>query len=163
MHQADPALAALIPHQGAMCLNDSVLEWDDEHVVLATRTHTSQGNPLRHDGRLRAVHLCEYGAQAMAVHGGLCARAAGTRAAPGLLVALRSVRLHTDYVEDLQGELRVTAARLLATPESWQYAFRVEHQGRVLAEGRAAVMMRREGSEAEAGSYNAPVNRSPGE
>lgn len=147
MSPREPAPASLIPHQGAMCLNERVLEWDAEHVVLATASHASIGNPLRLEGRLRAVHLCEYGAQAMAVHGGLCAQAAGTRAAPGLLVALRSVRLHADHVEELPGELRVIARRLLATAESWQYEFRVEHEGRVLAEGRAAVMLRREDGE----------------
>jgi len=145
MRTPDTALSALIPHQGAMCLNEKVLEWDDEHVVLASSTHASARNTLRQDGRLRAVHLCEYGAQAMAVHGGLCARAAGTRAAPGLLVSLRSVQLHVDYVQDLPGELRVVAERLLSTPESWQYAFSVAHEGRVLAEGRAAVMKREKG------------------
>jgi predicted hotdog family 3-hydroxylacyl-ACP dehydratase len=79
-------LRELVPHQGTMCLNERVMAWDEERVVLATATHRSPLNPLRRRGRLRAVHLCEYGAQAMAVHGGLCAQAAGARAAPGLLV-----------------------------------------------------------------------------
>ncbi|MGH8327695.1 MAG: phosphotransferase, partial [Steroidobacteraceae bacterium] len=85
------AIAALIPHQGAMCLLERVLEWDAEHAVLATATHRSPDNPLRSCGRLRALHLCEYGAQAMAVHGGLVARAAGSQARPALLVSLREV------------------------------------------------------------------------
>ncbi|HET9482386.1 MAG TPA: phosphotransferase [Xanthomonadales bacterium] len=135
-------LAALIPHQGAMCLNERVLAWDADRVRLATATHRAADNPLRRDGRLRALHLCEYGAQAMAVHGGLCARAAGGRAAPGYLVSLRAVELHCDHVEELPGELEVEAERLAASPESWQYAFEVRHDGRVLARGRAAVMAR---------------------
>ena len=139
-------IEGLIPHQGAMCLNERVVEWDDEHVVLATATHRSPTNPLRRRGRLRAVHLCEYGAQAMAVHGGLCAQAAGGRAPPGMLVSLRGVTFGIGFVDGLDGELTVEARRLLATPESWQYAFRVSHgegagAGRLLAEGRAAVMM----------------------
>lgn len=141
------AIAALIPHQGAMCLNERVLEWDGDRVRLATATHRAADNPLRRGGRLRALHLCEYGAQAMAVHGGLCAQAAGTRARPGLLVSLRAVQLHLDFIEDLPGELCVEAERLLVTPESWQYAFRVTHGVRLLAEGRAAVMVREKGSE----------------
>ena len=60
---------------------------------------------LKND-RLRAVHLCEYGAQAMAVHGGLLARAAGGRAKPGLLVALRAVELHVARIDDLPGVLQ---------------------------------------------------------
>ena len=136
------AIAALIPHQGAMSLLERVLEWDADRILLATATHRSADNPLRARGRLRALHLCEYGAQAMAVHGGLVARAAGSRAQPGMLVALREVRLRREYLEDLPGELEVEARRLLQTAGSWQYAFAVSHAGEQLAAGRAAVMMR---------------------
>lgn len=135
-------IAALIPHHGAMCLLERVLEWDADQILLATATHRSKDNPLRARGRLRALHLCEYGAQAMAVHGGLLAEAAGSRARPGMLVSLREVRLHRDYIEDLPGELEIEAHRLLETTGSWQYAFAVRHGSVLLAEGRAAVMMR---------------------
>ncbi len=134
------AIAALIPHQGAMCLLERVLEWDAEHIVLATETHRSPQNPLRTGERLRALHLCEYGAQAMAVHGGLVAQAAGSRARPGLLVSLRDVALFRPYIEDLPGELRVTARRLLEGSEAWQYSFSVHHGGELIAEGRAAII-----------------------
>jgi len=86
------------------------------------------------------VHLCEYGAQAMAVHGGLLAQREGKVAAPGLLVSLRSVRLHVARVDELPGPLDVHAIKLLDGGASWQYEFRVEHRGQVLAEGRAAVI-----------------------
>ncbi len=141
MHGRDE-IAALIPHQGTMCLNERIVAWDDARVVLATTSHRSPANPLRREGRLRALHLAEYGAQAMAVHGGLLARAAGRRAAPGLLVSLRAVELHLDTVDDLPGELEVEAEKLAASAGSWQYAFVVRHDGRVLARGRAAVMAR---------------------
>jgi predicted hotdog family 3-hydroxylacyl-ACP dehydratase len=136
------AIEALIPHRGAMCLLERVVEWDKDRVVLATATHRSPLNPLRLDGRVRAIHLCEYGAQAMAVHGGLCAQAEGKTAKPGFLVSLRDVRLHVEYIEQLEGELRVTAQRLMETSGSWQYAFTIEHHGRTLATGRAAVVAR---------------------
>lgn len=137
------AIEVLIPHRGAMCLLERVLEWDAERIRIATATHRSPQNPLRSHGRLRALHLCEYGAQAMAVHGGLIAQAAGTRARPGLLVSLREVALHCEYVDDLPGELEVEARRLLESAGSWQYAFAVRHAGERLAEGRAAVIARR--------------------
>jgi predicted hotdog family 3-hydroxylacyl-ACP dehydratase len=86
------------------------------------------------------LNLCEYGAQAMAVHGGLLAQRDGNTAAPGLLVSLREVKLHVARIDDLPGDLDVCAQRLLAGVEAMQYAFRVEHAGVVLAEGRAAVM-----------------------
>jgi predicted hotdog family 3-hydroxylacyl-ACP dehydratase len=136
------AIAALIPHQGAMCLLDRVVEWDKDHVVLATNTHRSPDNPLRLDGRLSAVHLCEYGAQAMAVHGGLSAQAEGKTARPGFLVSLRDVKLHVDFIDGLDGELLVTAQRLLETAGSWQYSFEVTHAGETIAAGRAAIMAR---------------------
>jgi len=132
----------LVPHSGGMCLLERVLEWDEGRVLAATATHRSPDNPLRSSGRLRAVHLCEYGAQAMAVHGGLLAAAEGGRAPPGVLVSLRDVRLGADFVEDLPGELQVEAIRLHGTPGSWQYRFVVRHEGRELASGRAAVVLR---------------------
>jgi predicted hotdog family 3-hydroxylacyl-ACP dehydratase len=130
----------LIPHRDAMSLLDTVVAWDDDSIDLTATSHRSGGNPLRSDGVLRAVHLCEYGAQAMAVHGGLIAQREGKVAAPGLLVSLRGVRLHVARVDDLPGALDVYAVKLLDSGSSWQYEFRVEHQGRRLAEGRAAVI-----------------------
>jgi predicted hotdog family 3-hydroxylacyl-ACP dehydratase len=136
------AIAALIPHQGAMCLLDRVIEWDKDRVVLATSTHRAADNPLRLDGRLRAVHLCEYGAQAMAVHGGLSAQAEGKTARPGFLVSLRDVKLLVDFVDQLDGELVVSAQRLLESAGSWQYSFEVTHAGSTIASGRAAIIAR---------------------
>ena len=135
-------IESLIPHTGAMCLLDRVLDWSSESITLATQTHRSLTNPLRAGGRLRALHLCEYGAQAMAVHGGLIARAAGKTAQPGFLVSLRDVKLNCDYVDDLPGELAVRAERLMESVGSWQYRFTVSHNNEVLAEGRAAVIAR---------------------
>ena len=93
-------IQSLIPHQGAMCLWDEVVEWDASHIRLRARNHRDPLHPLRSGDRLHAVHLCEYGAQAMAVHGGLRAQQAGGVARPGLLVALRDVRLHVMRIDD---------------------------------------------------------------
>jgi predicted hotdog family 3-hydroxylacyl-ACP dehydratase len=134
-------IAALIPHQADMCLLERILEWSDDRIVLETDTHRSPTNPLRSDDRLRAVHLCEYGAQALAVHGALKSRAAGAPAAAGMLVSLRSVTFTLDFIEDLPGSLRVEAICLQATASSLQYSFRITHAGDLLAEGRAAVVL----------------------
>jgi len=130
----------LIPHTGAMSLLDTVLDWDDSRIHITAISHASRDNPLRSDGMLRALNLCEYGAQAMAVHGGLLAQRAGKVAAPGFLVSLRGVQLHVARIDDLPGALDVHALKLLDGGSSWQYEFRVEHHGRLLAEGRAAVI-----------------------
>ncbi len=160
-------IAELIAHQGGMCLLDRILEWDETRILLQTDSHRRPTNPLRVAGRLRALHLCEYGAQAMAVHGALRTRppprapaadtAAGAasanlpgsrdtarvQAAPatGMLVSLRHVSFACDYIEDLPGSLHVAALCLQATPASLQYRFSIEHAGELLAEGRAAVML----------------------
>lgn len=136
-------LSTLIPHQGGMCLLERLVEWDDRGIVLETDTHRSLSNPLRVNGRLRAIHLCEYGAQAMAVHGALKSQAAGERAAPGMLVSLRSVNFTRDYIEGLPDSLRVQALCLQAGESSLQYSFRITHAGELLAEGRAAVVLKR--------------------
>jgi predicted hotdog family 3-hydroxylacyl-ACP dehydratase len=134
------AIAALIPHQGEMCLWEHIVAWDDARIVLETHTHRSLNNPLRVNGKLRAVHLCEYGAQAMAVHGAL--KAAPERAPPGMLVSLRSVTLARDYIDDLADALRVEAVCLQASDSSQQYSFKVTHSGETIAEGRAAVLLK---------------------
>ena len=134
-------IVSLVPHQGAMCLWDAVLDWDATTIRLGADNHRDPGHPLRSGGLVRAVHLCEYGAQAMAVHGGLLARAQGRAAQPGVLVALRGVALHVARIDDLPGALACTAEQLTAGDTGWQYAFRITHADHLLAEGRAAVLL----------------------
>lgn len=133
-------IAALIPHQGGMCLWEHIVAWDDARIVLETSSHQSPDNPLRANGKLRAVHLCEYGAQAMAIHGAL--KAAPERAPPGMLVSLRSVTFARDYIDDLTSALRVEAICLQAGDSSQQYSFKITHADAVIAEGRAAVLLK---------------------
>jgi predicted hotdog family 3-hydroxylacyl-ACP dehydratase len=134
-------LARLIPHQGTMCLLERVVEWDDAKIKLETHTHRAANNPLRSSGRLRAIHLCEYGAQAMAVHGALRSQGSDERPKPGMLVSLRNVQLHCDEVQQLEDQLIVEAVCLQATADSLQYTFRVTHRDQLLAEGRAMVVL----------------------
>lgn len=136
--------AHLIPHRGAMCLLDAVIDWDETRLHARSESHRRADNPLRSDGILRSVHLCEYGAQAMAVHGALRARAAGGIAKPGYLVSLRNVELLVARIDDLAGPLDVHTECLQGGDTSWQYAFRIEHAGCEIASGRAAVMVAQE-------------------
>lgn len=133
--------APLIPHAGAMVLLDAVLDYDATRIHARSEAHLRADHPLRREGRVHAVHLCEVGAQAMAVHGALLARERGeTRPRPGLLVALRDVILHVDTLDGIADPVDVYADCLLADAGGAQYAFRIEHRGRVLAAGRAAVI-----------------------
>lgn len=137
----DSAVASLIPHTGAMSLLERVVGWDDASVTLTTTTHRNPAHPLADNGRLRSIHLCEYGAQAMAVHGGLRAQARGERVQPGMLVSLKDVALHCDYIHELEGELLIEARQLHCNDTAWQYEFRASHAGRLLAEGRAIISL----------------------
>ena len=130
----------LIPHRGAMSLLDRVVAFDAAQIYMTALSHRDPANPLRNDGQLRALHLCEYAAQAMAVHGGLLAQRAGKVAAPGFLVSLRAVALHIARIDNLAGALDIHADQLIDAATSFQYAFRIEYQNRPLATGRAAVM-----------------------
>lgn len=135
------AFASLIPHAGAMCLLDTVVAWDESAIHATSDGHAHADHPLRGAAGLHAVHLAEYGAQAMAVHGALLARVRGeTAPRPGRLVSLRDVLLEVEYVDAAGGRLDVHAERLYADAGGAQYAFRVEQRGRRLASGRAAVI-----------------------
>ena len=134
------AIARLVPHAGRMCLWQRVLDWDARTIRLQADDHVDAAHPLRHRDRLHAVHLAEYGAQAMAVHGGLRAASAGGVARPGLLVALRGLALHRDRIDDLRGALDCRAEVLVEGEAGWQYAFAIRHGDVLLAEGRAAVI-----------------------
>ncbi|MEO9079804.1 MAG: phosphotransferase [Rhodanobacter sp.] len=133
--------AHLIPHAGTMCLLDAVCSWDERVIHATSAGHARTDNPLRGEHGLHAVNLAEYGAQAMAVHGGLLSRARGDEGVrPGRLVSLRDVQLFEEYVDQLDGQLDVHAECLYADGSGAQYAFRVEHRGRLLVSGRAAVI-----------------------
>jgi predicted hotdog family 3-hydroxylacyl-ACP dehydratase len=131
----------LVPHQGSMCLWDEVVDWSAQEIRLRAFNHHDVLHPLRCDKQLRAIHLCEYGAQAMAVHGGLRGRERGGAVVPGVLVALRDVQLHVARIDDLPDALEATAQVLAEGEGSQQYSFRIHHRGQLLAEGRAAVML----------------------
>lgn len=133
----DRDIRDLVPHAGAMCLLERIVSADDASVSCATTTHRSPMNPLRHGGRLAALHLAEYGAQAMAVHGGLT----GNAARAGVLVAVRDLKLHVERLDDVDGELLIEAKRLLANSGGFVYSFVARAAGRELGSGRVSVML----------------------
>jgi predicted hotdog family 3-hydroxylacyl-ACP dehydratase len=129
----------LVPHAGGMCLLETVVEWNDDGLVCATTTHRRADHPLRRDGKLAAVHLIEYGAQAAAVHGGLLGQRDGAGAKPGMLTALRDCRLHVARIDDVDATLTVRARKLAASAEGSIYQFEISAAGRMLAEGRVTI------------------------
>ena len=125
-----------------MCLLEEVVMWDDESIVCTSNTHRDLDNPLRRNGRLSSVHAFEYGAQAIAVHGGLRARATGETAPPGYLAALRDGRLHVPWLEDLTAPLHVRALRLFADRANNVYQCTISAAQNVVAEARITIMLR---------------------
>ena len=144
MH-AGAAMNGLVPHQGAMCLLESVLRWDAEGIVCRAVSHLDPAHPLRAEGRLGAVCGIEYGLQAAAAHGALRERApgGGGPAAPGWFAALREAELLTDRLDRPEfGPLEVSAALEAGGAGGMIYRFAVHAaDGRTLLRGRATIAL----------------------
>ena len=141
------AIAAMIPHGGAMCLLDQVTTWDATRICCRSGTHRNTDNPLREDGRLHAACGIEYAAQAMAVHGGLTADTGRSRA--GFLISLRDVTCARGALDVLAGDLTVDVERMAADSNTVLYAFRVAVGGVEMVAGRAVVRLDVDRSHAE--------------
>jgi len=133
------AIAALLPHDGAMVLLDRALAWDENSIACSAGSHRDPDNPLRRRGGLFAVCGAEYAAQAMALHGAL---RDGTASRPGLLASLRSVKLYADRLDTIPGDLTVAAECLLRRPDGFIYGISLSGAGRLLLEGQASVVLR---------------------
>jgi predicted hotdog family 3-hydroxylacyl-ACP dehydratase len=133
------AIAALVPHQGAMCLLDRALEWDAERILCEAESHASPDNPLRRDGMLPAVCGLEFALQAMALHGALGAGGVPQRA--GFVSSLRDVRMAASRLDTVAGPLRIEATALVAEASGFIYRFKVAGEGRSLLSGQAAVIL----------------------
>lgn len=129
-----------IPHAGAMCLLDSVLAWDDKHIACTTGTHRAADNPLRRNGRLHTICGVEYAAQAMALHGGLASRALAPPRR-GYLASLRELVCGVAYLDAIEGDLLVSAERLLDEGSRVIYRFTLGGKDGELMSGRAAVVL----------------------
>ncbi len=132
------AIARLIPHQGAMCLLESVEACDATRIACTSFTHRDAGNPLRRDGMLPAACGVEYALQAMALHGALTA---GAAQGPGFLAALAGVEMAVERLDDVDGALAVRAEALAQESRGFIYRFEVAGDGAVLLAGRATILL----------------------
>jgi predicted hotdog family 3-hydroxylacyl-ACP dehydratase len=133
-------IAGLIPHTGAMCLLDGVLEWNASRIRCMSRSHRDTANPLRVDGHLPALCGVEYAAQAMAVHGGLAGATSGKPRA-GYLASLRDVECRRGRLDDLDGDLVVEAEQEAADGARVIYSFTLRVGAVEVLSGRAAVVL----------------------
>lgn len=139
-------IAALIPHSGTMCLLARMDRWDMHAIVCTATNHRDAAHPLRTRRGLMAPCAIEYAAQAMALHGALIGQANGAPATPGYLASARGVTLHVLRLDDLPpgaspDELRIEATRQAGDARQILYAFTLQHAGRPIADGRAAVVL----------------------
>lgn len=139
-------IARRIPHQGDMCLLDSVVAWDEGQIQCLATSHCNAANPLRAHGRLGAACGVEYAAQAMAVHGALVGESlpgAAESSAPraGYLASIRSVTLHVDRLDTVTPPLLISAERITGDHNTVLYSFSVTAGGTTLLGGRAVVVL----------------------
>jgi len=133
-------LCALIPHGDGMCLLDEVVSWNEQSITCRTSTHLDPANPLRGTAGLSSLQSIEYGAQAMAVHGGLLIQETERCLQSAYLAALREVTFNTEWLHIWTSVLTVEATRLIATGRSLMYEFCISADGSLLVKGRATVI-----------------------
>lgn len=134
-------IARLIPHQGRMCLLDSVLACSPERITCRARGPIAADHPLRSPQGLLSPVGIEYAAQAMALHGALNAKP-GVDGRPGFLASARGVRLHVARLDDVVGALIVQVDHLAGDERQAMYRFALHDEaGRPLLDGRATVVL----------------------
>lgn len=133
-------LCSLIPHSFDMCLLDRVESYDDNTITCLSRSHLEETNPLRRNETLSSIHLLEYAAQAMAVHGGINDREKGLKMSEGYLASLRDIKIELCEIDKLQEELRIVATKILSQGGNMIYSFTVNSETNTLVSGRATVV-----------------------
>lgn len=132
-------IARLVPHDGAMCLLDTVHSWDETHILCTATSHRDPFHPLRDGEGLRAVCGVEYAAQAIAVHRGLLADER-CRKAMGVVGGIRNVVMDVERLDDIAETLAIRVEKLVEQGGSLMYRFLVSAGDRTLVSGRASVM-----------------------
>jgi predicted hotdog family 3-hydroxylacyl-ACP dehydratase len=134
-------IASHIPHQGNMCLLNSVQTWNQENILCIATSHRAVDNPLRAHGQLGIACGIEYAAQAMAVHGALLAPVDSTRPKVGYLVSVRGVNMLVSRLDDIAADLLIRATCIMASESNMLYEFSISANDQLLLQGRAAVML----------------------
>ena len=127
-----------VPHRGAMCLLEEVLDWDGDTIVCRATSHRDPANPLRSENGLAGIIGVEYAAQAVAVHGSLTSSSEPQK---GYLAGLRDIVGAVSRLDTEQDDLVVSATRVAAESGRLLYDFRIEAAGRELLRGRLSVVL----------------------
>jgi predicted hotdog family 3-hydroxylacyl-ACP dehydratase len=130
-------IEVLIPHCGRMCLIESVEYWDRDRIRCTSDTHRKQDHPLRLNGELSSLHLLEYGAQTMGIHGGLLKK----ETTQGFLAAVRNVRICIQSLDSVHSEIIIEAHAQLQTESGAIYEFTItDAEANLLLSARATVI-----------------------
>ena len=129
--------AHLIPHAESMMLIDQVDSWGTHQIHCSTQSHLLSDNPLRLAGSLSVIHLIEYGAQCMAIHGGLLSG----KSIPGYLAAVRNAHFYIDSLDTVTGTLHIEANAELQIENGAVYLLRIsDSHDTLLLDARATVI-----------------------
>jgi predicted hotdog family 3-hydroxylacyl-ACP dehydratase len=134
-------IAEHIPHQYDMCLLEQVVSWDAQQIHCLAISHRSPDNPLRSRDQLSSACGIEYAAQAMAIHGALCASDASARPRSGFLISVRGTTLHTPRLDNFEHDLTIVANCIHSSADNVLYQFSIHAAEQLLLDGRAAVIL----------------------
>ena len=139
-----PSIDTLLPHAGRMRLIERIVSYDDQRIVCESDSHRAADHPLLAGGALSIVAGLEYGAQAMAIHGGLLAamaQAQRTRARHGFLVAASDLRWFVERLDACAAPLTIEAVSELRSDKQVAYRFEIRAADLTLLTGRASVLL----------------------
>jgi len=132
-----------LPHSGAMCLVDEVVEWDRDSVRCRASSHRQVDNPLRVGDELPAICALEYAAQAFALHGLLVADKFDEKApdsSRAFLALVHSLDLHVERLDDCDSDLTIAGRVVFRQSGSVVYRFEARDATRLLVNGQVGLM-----------------------
>ena len=132
-------VGTLLPHAGAMVLLDRIVDWDGANIRCTASSHRDDSNPLRCEDRLPALSGIEYAAQAIAAHRVLTGGVEPVAPLQGRLAAIREMTLFVDRLDDVPGDVTISAQTLLVDGGRAIYEFTIDAGHRRLLQGRATV------------------------
>ena len=141
MQLAKEQICQLVPHSGAMCLIDGVVSWDENSIECTSFSHQLPDNPLRNQEGLPVVSAIEFGAQGMAVHGGLLAKDHKLSSATAYLASVKDVQIVSDApLDSYPDELTIRAEMIFSDQGNQVYDFAVSSNGKQIMSGQAMVI-----------------------
>ena len=132
----------LVPHAGAMCLLERVVQWDASHIVCEAASPGAD-HPLALAAGVPVVAAVEYAAQAAALHAALLDRRLEARG--GRLAKLSGVVLSEGLLDAGSGALTIRADLLARSDAGCTYDFAVHDARGCRAHGRLLVAFAHDG------------------